>query len=207
MGRLAEYTTEQILEVGNSLEAAGERVSPFAIREKLGGGDARRIKEIWTNRKKSQKKDKESLQQDGIELPIEIQEALEKNLKVAHKQLKEITEDSFKVATFVAEKRVTSTIKEYQSKISEYEASEKDAFQALENSDRYRADLEHQIESLSSKNETLVAENSKLIGMMESLQGRVTQLEKRENELANMQIEFGKLQGKIETMESNTSSK
>ena len=205
MGRVAEYTAEQIIEAGNTLESIGKRVTPFAIREKLGGGDPNRIKEIWTNhQQKSQHYGNNATEEDDVALPTEIQEALERNLKAARKQLKEIAADSFRVATSIAEKRVTSTIEEYQTKISEYEESEKDAFQSLDNSDRQRAQLEVQIESFSNKNETLMTENSKLIGLLESLKTRLSQLEMRERELSELQREYGKLLGKIETIEASS---
>lgn len=45
------------------------------------------------------------------------------------------TQESFRVAMQLSEKRVKSTIDEYQAKIAEFEESEQEAFHALEKSD------------------------------------------------------------------------
>lgn len=203
MGRVPEYTTEQIIEAGLAIAKTGKTVTPFAIRERLHGGSPDRIKRIWDAYCKDAKSETtENVGSNEIELPTEIQEALDKNWKMAQKHLKDIAISSFSVATSIAEKRVTSTIEDYKSKISEYEESEKDAFQSLETSDREKAELENQIELLNEKSETLASDNARLSGMLETLQSRVSQLELKESELSELKIEYGKLQGKIEVIVS-----
>ncbi|TMO83095.1 DNA-binding protein [Pseudoalteromonas spongiae] len=205
MGRVAEYSQNEIINAGEQIESNGKHVNPFAIREKLGGGSPDRIKKIWESHIASRQfHDAEQNNEDVIELPTEIQEAFVKNLKTVSSQLERIAQDSFRVAMQLAEKRVKSTIDEYQTKISEFEQSEQEAFHALETSDREKDGLEQKVEILTIKNEQLLAENSKLQGNIESLQLRMSQLETKESELSELQREFGKLQGRIEIMENNT---
>lgn len=47
MGRRAQFSEKQIIAAGKELEEVGIAVSPFAIRNKLGGGCSVRIKVAW----------------------------------------------------------------------------------------------------------------------------------------------------------------
>lgn len=46
MGRIAEYSQNEIIKAGEHIESNGKHVNPFSIREKLGGGSPDRIKRI-----------------------------------------------------------------------------------------------------------------------------------------------------------------
>ena len=77
MGRVAEYSQNEIIKAGEHIESNGKHVNPFAIRAKLGGGSPDRIKRIWETHLQSRKAvDSEEGVDDVIELPTEIQEAL-----------------------------------------------------------------------------------------------------------------------------------
>ena len=105
-----------------------------------------------------------------------------------------------KVAQQVAEKRVKSTIDDYQSKILEYEESENQASLAIESSDNKIDELEAEIDVLQSRNEELVAENSRLLGLLEANESRIKQLEIKEVEFDKLQRAYGKLEGKFELL-------
>lgn len=204
MGRVAEYSVEQIIGAGKSIEASEKRVTPFAIREKLGGGSPERIKEIWEQHLNQIKSESISESPDDeVELPSEIQDALEKNLKTASKQLISLTNGTFKVAMQVAEKRVKSTIDDFNNKIEELKEVEQDAFRAMGVSDRKIDDLETEISNLMQKNEQHVADNAKLTGKLESLKERMVQLEVKEAEFSALQREFGKLEGQLDILKSS----
>ncbi|MDU0355779.1 DNA-binding protein [Paraglaciecola aquimarina] len=204
MGRVAEYSVEQIVDAGRSIEALEKRVTPFAIREQLGGGSPERIKEIWEQHLNQLKSENiTELPNDEVELPTEIQDALEKNLKTASKQLISLTNGTFKVAMQVAEKRVKSTIDDFNNKIEELKEVEQDAFRAMGVSDRKIDDLQTEISTLNQRNEQHVAENSKLTGQLESLKERIVQLEAKEAEYSALQREFGKLEGQLEILKSS----
>lgn len=201
MGRLAEFTEEQIIDAGLTLQSFGTKVSPFSIRESLGGGDPKRIKVIWEafiEREKNQSEVNQT--RDNIELPHELTEYLEKSFVASQKQLKAITLKLFKSATCIAEKRVNSTIEEFNSKLSEFENSEKDAFLYIAKCDKKVAKLETIIKELEQKNELLLAENAKQSGIVELLNSRVKTLEKNEEEFHNLQSENAHLRGQIQAL-------
>jgi len=199
MGRRAEFTDEQIIDAGKAISAEGKPVSTFAIRNRLQGGSSERIKSVWSNYVVQQ----ESLiepEDPEVELPSEIAEILEKNQKTANAQLEKLTIEGYKVAQQVAEKRVKSTIEEYQSKIDLFEESENQASIALDSSDKKIEELELIIESLTEKNESLISENSKLEGRLNAINEHVIKLEKIEHAYNDIQREYGKLEGKLEAL-------
>ena len=115
MGRVAEYSEEQIITAGNYIESIGKHVTAFSIREKLGGGSPERIKGVWEQHiRKLQNESATNYEEDKIELPAEIQDSLDKNLKTSAKQIESIAKESFKVAMEVAESRVKSVIEKHE---------------------------------------------------------------------------------------------
>jgi chromosome segregation ATPase len=206
MGRVAEYSVEQIIEAGKSIDLAQKRVTPFSIREKLGGGSPERIKEIW-EKHLNQIRDEAVIDSSDaeLELPAEIQASLEKNLNTASKQLLTLTNDTFRVAMQVSEKRVKSTIDDFNNKIEELEEIERDAFRALEKGDAKIETLESELADLAKVNERLLADNSKLLGQIEVIKERVLQLESIERKYSELQRELGKLEGQLAVCNSDNS--
>jgi chromosome segregation ATPase len=198
MGRKTEFSDDKIIEIGLAIESDGKPVSPFAIRNRLGGGSSQRIKGVWQIfDNKRQAESEAEVDREIIELPSEIQSILEKNLDVAANMLNRLASESFKVARSVAEKRVTSTIEEYQARIMSFVEAESQASQALESSDEKVEELEDHIDVLQSRNENLLAENAKFSGKIESLIERISVLEDKEQKFGELQREYGKLEERL----------
>ncbi|MBU2878734.1 MULTISPECIES: DNA-binding protein [Aliiglaciecola] len=200
MGRKAEFTDQQIIDAGIIIETEGKLVSPFAIRNRLDGGSSERIKKVW-EKYVAQKEVVVDEKVEEIDLPSEILDKLEKNQQTAKLQLEKLALESYRVAQQVAEKRVKSTIEDYQSKIAAFEESENQASLAIDSSDRKIDQLESTLDSLSTKNEKLLAENSKLQGSLDTLVERSLKLEEKEKQYEKLQRDFGKLEGKLESLQ------
>ncbi|MDQ1316163.1 MAG: colicin import rane protein, partial [Pseudomonadota bacterium] len=67
--RPAEFTTESIINAGQELHAAGRTVTGFAIRQKIGGGNPARLKQVWEEHVNSQSVTKA---EPVAELPVEV---------------------------------------------------------------------------------------------------------------------------------------
>ncbi len=199
MGRRAEFSDEQIINAGKAIQAEGKPVSTFAIRNRLNGGSSERIKTVWSGYVIQQETITEA-EVPEVDLPVEIIEILEKNQKTAQSQLEKLTVEGYKVAQQIAEKRVKSTIDEYQSKLDVFEESENQASIALETSDKRIEELELVIDSLTEKNEMLISDNSKLQGRLNALNERLDKLEIIERAYTELQREYGKLEGKLESL-------
>ena len=46
MGRIAQFTEQQIIQDGIDIKETGEHISPFAIKNHLGGGSHKRIENV-----------------------------------------------------------------------------------------------------------------------------------------------------------------
>lgn len=79
MGRVAEFSDDEIIDAGNQLLNSNKVVTPFGIRQIIGGGSAARIKMVWNS--ELERRSNEVSQNDldnQVELPAELQDSLEK---------------------------------------------------------------------------------------------------------------------------------
>lgn len=199
MGRIAEFSEEDIINAGKSIQKDGP-VSVYSIRNKLNGGDSKRIKEIWNNYLADNPPAKEIKDVKPIDLPTEIIDELNKNSGEIKNRLEKLSVNGYAVAQRIAEKRVESTIAEYKSKINEFEESERQASIAIESCDRQILNLNNDLESLIKKNEELVAENANITGILSSAKITIAKLENKESEFDKLKQDYGKLLGKYEML-------
>ena len=45
--RPVEFTLEAIIQAGKDLQAVGRNITGFALRQKVGGGNPSRLKQVW----------------------------------------------------------------------------------------------------------------------------------------------------------------
>lgn len=199
MGRIAEFSEEDIINAGKSIQKDGP-VSVYSIRNKLNGGDSKRIKEIWNNYLADNPPEKEIKDVKPIDLPTEIIDELNKNKDEIKNRLEKLSINGYAVAQKIAEKRVESTIAEYKSKINEFVESERQASIAIESCDRQILELNNDLESLVKKNEDLVAENANITGILSSAKITIAKLENKESEFDKLKQDYGKLLGKYEML-------
>jgi len=205
MGRIAEFSEEDIINAGKSIQKGGP-VSVYSIRNKLNGGDSKRIKKVWNNYLANNPSEKEIEDIKPIDLPTEIIDELNKNSDEIKSRLERLSINGYAVAQKIAEKRVESTIVDYKSKINEFEESERQASIAIESCDRQILELNNDLESLLKKNEDLVAENANVTGILSSAKITIAKLEGKESEFDKLKQEYGKLLGKYEIMNERKSS-
>ena len=68
-GRPAEFAPEAIIQAGQELRDAGRNITGFALRQKVGGGNPSRLKQVWDEYLSSQSVTKA---EPVAELPIEV---------------------------------------------------------------------------------------------------------------------------------------
>ena len=71
--RPTEFTDEQIIEAGITLQAEGRTVTGFAIRQRIGGGAPNRLKAVWDNYQAQQAA---MSIEPAAELPVDVEEKL-----------------------------------------------------------------------------------------------------------------------------------
>lgn len=106
----ATYTDQQIVEAGIRLRSENKRVTPFSIRNLIGGGNAQRIKAIWEEYEKGNLDNPESLNLN--ELPNEVTESLD----VAKASIDILAEQIYAKALATAEAKIKAS---FQGKIAQ----------------------------------------------------------------------------------------
>lgn len=209
--RPSEYSEEQIIEAGSKLEGEGRRVTGFAIRGVLGGGNATRLKNIWDAHKQSQ----QVVEAEPVhELPVEVQDALETLTGEFITQFKHMVTSLNNKAVSTAERRVSEVIKTAQSEQEKAEAELSDAEVAVE-------ELENQLEAkaneLDQKNHDLVEAdetsrkqsreitelNKQLAVMTEKVESLTGQLEQEQQENESRQQEINRLLNQVDDLKAD----
>ena len=152
----ATYTNEQIIEAGMQLLADKKRVTPFAIRNILGGGNPARIKTIW---EESQQNALEGqVVSHRVELPTEFADAL----AATKGSLDELAMRMYGRAQEVAESRVRETIAAARKAKETAEVEVGEAMDTVEQLDSENARLQEAVEQLQAELKRVSADNSRL---------------------------------------------
>jgi hypothetical protein len=69
--RPAEFAPETIIGAGLALQAAGRNITGFALRQKVGGGNPSRLRQVWDEHLASQSVTRA---EPVAELPVEVAE-------------------------------------------------------------------------------------------------------------------------------------
>ncbi|RBL11921.1 DNA-binding protein, partial [Xanthomonas oryzae] len=101
--RPAEFAPEQIIEAGKELQAAGRNITGFALRQKVGGGNPSRLKQVWDEHVSSQAVTKT---EPVAELPVEVAEEVAAVTKALTERLAALAVELNDKAVKAAERRV-----------------------------------------------------------------------------------------------------
>lgn len=139
--RPAEFTPEQIFEAGQELQAVGRNITGFALRQRIGGGNPSRLKQIWDEYVSSQSVTKS---EPVAELPVEVAEELVAVTKALTDRLAALAVQLNDKAVKAAERRVAEVIRTAGEQREQAQRELVDASQTVE-------DLESKLgESVSS---------------------------------------------------------
>lgn len=181
----ATYTNEQIIGAGMQLLADNRRVTPFGIRNLLGGGNPTRIRAVW---EASQQTALESqLVAHKVELPAEFSGALE----ATKGSLDELAKRMYGRAQEIAESRVRESIAAARKAQETAEAEILEAMDAVEQLDNENARLLEGAGQLRDELKRLNADNSRLqerLGSMAEKADKATQ-EAKDEKSRNRELE------------------
>lgn len=134
--RPAEFTPEAIVHAGQELHAAGRAVTGFAIRQKIGGGNPARLKQVWEEHVSSQSVTKA---EPVAELPVEVADEVAAVSKALSERLATLAVELNDKAVKTAERRVAEVIRTAGEQRESAERELADAAQTVD-------DLENQLE-------------------------------------------------------------
>ena len=181
------FTEEAIIEAGQQLQSAGRNITGFALRQKVGGGNPARLKQLWDEHQSNQvNTEAESV----TALPGELIETVYQFSKVLTERLSKVALELNDKAVKAAERRVdevlrsasaqqaqadreladaAETVEELERKFDEVQA---DALQTAERVTQAEADRDAARKEASSARE----EAAKLAGKLEAMQRQVDDL-------------------------------
>lgn len=135
--RPAEVTAEQIIEAGKFLAESGRNITGFALRQKIGGGNPTRLRQIWEEHQAGQAAVKV---EPVAELPIEVAEEVTTVTAELTARLARLALELNDKAVKTAERRVAEVVRAAGEQREQAERELVDAGQAVE-------DLENNLES------------------------------------------------------------
>ena len=146
--RPAEYTNEAIIAAGEAIEATGSKVTIFALRTKVGGGNVQRLRQVWEDHVAS----KRIAEAEPVaELPVEVAETVAQVTEALSRRVSELAIDLNDRAVKAAERRVTEVIRAADAQRAQAELELADAAQTVD-------DLEASLEQMSGERDTLKAQ-------------------------------------------------
>ncbi len=171
------YTPEQIIEAGEKLQKDGKRVTPFGIRNIMGGGNPARIREIWDSHGTTVPQ-LPQLEQ-SVPLPAEFSDTLIS----AKNGLDQLAHRLYAKAQEISESRVRESIAASQLAQEQAEAEVVEAMKSVEQSDTENTRLFAEIEALQEQLSSLNSEKSRLEERLQIAQAKESDTREQLNAL------------------------
>lgn len=169
--RPAEFTPEQIIEAGQELQAAGRNITGFALRQKVGGGNPSRLKQVWDEHINSQAVTRV---EPVAELPVEVAEEVAAVTKALTERLAGLAVELNDKAVKAAERRVAEVIRTAGEQREQAERELADASQTVE-------DLETKLDEAKADADAL---EKRLVDTQAAHQGQAVELAQVRERLA-----------------------
>jgi colicin import membrane protein len=140
--RPVEYKTEDIIQAGLELQALGRKVSGFSLRQKLGGGNTKRLKQVWDEYLTSKAV---RIAEPATELSSEIAEAVTVVAKALTENLLALAIVINDKAVKAAECRVKGVIRSVEDQREQAERELADAQAVIQSQNRELAKLQERL--------------------------------------------------------------
>jgi len=207
--RPVEFTSEEIIHAGQELRAAGRNITGFALRQKIGGGNPSRLKQVWDEHIKSQVTTKAD---PVAELPFEVAEEVASVNKALADRLMTMAVEINNKAVKTAERRVAEVIRTTEEYREQAERELADASQTVEELetklDEARAnteELEHRLTEIQADQQAQAVKFAQVrerLALIEEERNRYEQqAEQMRNERDTAREDAAKLRGTVETLQ------
>lgn len=143
--RPVEFSPESIIQAGQDLQAAGRNVTGFAIRQRVGGGNPNRLKQVWDEFVAS----KSVTEAEPVaELPVEVAEVVSAVSKALTERIAALAVELNDKAVKASERRVAEVLRAAGEQREQAERELADASQTVE-------DLEDKLDQAATAAEGL----------------------------------------------------
>lgn len=192
--RPVEFTDEQVIEAGCTLQAQGRNITGFALRKLVGGGDPTRLKQRWDAHQASTAAGEP---ETVVELPIEVANVVDGLAVELAGRLKALAVEVNDKAVKAAERRVSEVVKAAGEQASQAERELSDAATAVDELETVVAELQEQVQAKDRAYEALRQANQQQAVELAELRERM------KNEQEKVQELRGELDKAKERAESN----
>lgn len=152
--RPAEISQEQIIEAGKALQAEGRNITGFALRQRVGGGNPARMRQVWDEYVQTQAG---TVAAPEVELPAEVAEGLASASQALVDRLSALVASLNEQAVRAADRRVTEAVRSAGEQREQAERELADAAQAVEELEARLRQAQEQGEALRQQLEALQA--------------------------------------------------
>ncbi|CAB1102273.1 unnamed protein product [Ectocarpus sp. CCAP 1310/34] len=167
-GRPAEYEDDQVISAGHKLQEAGRRVTGYALRREVGGGDPNRHIRTW----RSYVQQQEVVESEPVqELPVEVEGLLKEVTTGLSEQINAMVVRLNTMAVQTAERRVSDVMASARETQEQAEAELADAAATVE-------DLEEQLGYVRAEGIKASSRANKAEEALESERDRANALER-----------------------------
>jgi len=207
--RPPEISNEDIVKAGKELQAAGRNVTGFALRQRVSGGSAPRLKQVWDEYLSSQSG---AVVEQIAELPIELEEQLKTVSVALVERLRLLASELNNHAIKASERRVSEVVRSAGEQRAQAERELADASTTVD-------DLEAKLEAAEGEVQSLTANLTHCAEVSQQQAVELAQLKERltaadttaKNSEARYQAEHtrangaqnkaSRLEGQVETLE------
>jgi chromosome segregation ATPase len=207
--RPAEFSNDDIIKAGKELQAAGRNVTGFALRQRVSGGSAPRLKQVWDEYLSSQSG---AVVEQMAELPIELEEQLKTVSVALVERLRLLASELNDRAVKASERRVSEVVRSAGEQRAQAERELADASTTVD-------DLEAKLEAAEGEVQSLTANLTHCAEVSQQQAVELAQLKERltaadttaKNSEARYQAEHtrangardkaSRLEGQVETLE------
>ena len=146
--RPVEFSPESIITAGQDLQAIGRNITGFALRQKVGGGNPSRLKQVWDEHLASQSVTKA---EPVAELPVEVAEEVALVTKELTQRLAALASELNDKAVKAAERRVHEVVRSAGEQRAQAERELADASQTVEDLESMVDEATVQVTALEAK--------------------------------------------------------
>ena len=185
--RPPEIENEQIINAGQQLQEDGRKVTGFALRKIVGGGNPSRLARVWEDHRRSQEV---VASEPAQELPVEVEEALNEMTGIFLEQVRGLAQNLNARAVKTAERRVADVMRSAKEQQENAEAELVDAATTVEDLEdqlgNVRAELSKAQEELVTLRKSASKAERELAVVREKLSKEYEQRESAEESLADI---------------------
>ena len=146
--RPVEFSPESIISAGQDLQTTGRNITGFALRQKVGGGNPSRLKQVWDEHLASQSVTKA---EPVAELPVEVAEEVALVTKELTQRLSALAVELNDKAVKAAERRVHEVVRSAGEQRAQAERELADASQTVEDLETMFDEATVQVAALEAK--------------------------------------------------------